>query len=107
MKVVLFCGGLGTRLRDYSDAFPKPLVDVGPRPIIWHLMKYYAHYGHTDFILCLGPRRDGDQAVLPQLRGVDDSNDFMLSNGRQDRRLPVHATSTTGGSRSSTPVPTP
>ena len=54
MKVVLFCGGLGTRLREYSDTIPKPLVPVGDRPIIWHLMKYYAHYGHKEFILCLG-----------------------------------------------------
>ena len=54
MKVVLFCGGFGTRLREHSDVVPKPLVDIGNRPILWHLMKYYAHYGHKDFILCLG-----------------------------------------------------
>ena len=54
MKVVIFCGGLGTRLREYSDTIPKPLVPVGPRPILWHLMKYYAHFGHKHFILCLG-----------------------------------------------------
>jgi glucose-1-phosphate cytidylyltransferase len=51
MKVVLFCGGLGTRLRDYSETIPKPLVDVGTRPVLWHIMKYSAHYGHKDFIL--------------------------------------------------------
>lgn len=56
MKVVLFCGGLGTRLREHSDTIPKPLVAVGYRPIIWHLMRYYAHFGHRDFILCLGYR---------------------------------------------------
>ena len=54
LKVVLFCGGMGMRLRDYSDEVPKPLVTVGQRPILWHLMRYYAHFGHTDFILCLG-----------------------------------------------------
>lgn len=54
MKVVLFCGGFGTRLREHSDVIPKPLVDIGSRPILWHLMKYYAHFGHKDFILCLG-----------------------------------------------------
>jgi glucose-1-phosphate cytidylyltransferase len=54
MKVVLFCGGLGTRMREFSETIPKPLVNVGQRPIIWHLMKYYAHFGHTEFILCLG-----------------------------------------------------
>jgi glucose-1-phosphate cytidylyltransferase len=58
MKVVLFCGGFGTRLREHSDVIPKPLVDVGNRPILWHLMKYYAHFGHKDFILCLGYRGD-------------------------------------------------
>src|SRR4030095_14995118 len=54
MKVVLFCGGLGTRLREHSETIPKPLVQIGERPIIWHLMKYYAHFGHKEFILCLG-----------------------------------------------------
>ena len=58
MKVVLFCGGLGTRLKEFSETIPKPMVDIGYRPIIWHLMKYYAHYGHKDFILCLGYRGD-------------------------------------------------
>jgi glucose-1-phosphate cytidylyltransferase len=56
MKVVLFCGGLGTRLREYSGTLPKPMVSIGGRPIIWHLMKYYVHFGHTEFVLCLGYR---------------------------------------------------
>lgn len=54
MKVVLFCGGLGTRIREYSEAIPKPMIPVGHQPILWHVMQYYSHYGHTDFILCLG-----------------------------------------------------
>ncbi len=58
MKVVLFCGGLGTRLREYSETIPKPMVEIGGRPIIWHLMRYYAHFGHTEFVLCLGYRGD-------------------------------------------------
>ena len=58
MKVILFCGGMGMRLREYSDKIPKPMVNIGYRPIIWHLMKYYAHFGHKDFILCLGYRGD-------------------------------------------------
>jgi len=58
MKVVLFCGGFGTRLREHSDVVPKPLVEVGSQPIIWHLMRYYAHFGHKDFILCLGYKGD-------------------------------------------------
>jgi glucose-1-phosphate cytidylyltransferase len=54
MKVVLFCGGLGMRMREFSGSVPKPLVPLGTFPILWHVMRYYAHYGHTDFILCLG-----------------------------------------------------
>ncbi|MFT5166253.1 MAG: glucose-1-phosphate cytidylyltransferase [Saprospiraceae bacterium] len=58
MKVVLFCGGLGTRLKDYSETIPKPMVNIGYRPILWNVMKYYAHFGHKDFILCLGYKAD-------------------------------------------------
>jgi glucose-1-phosphate cytidylyltransferase len=54
VKVVLFCGGLGTRLREFSPTIPKPLVPIGDHPIVWHLMRYYAHFGHDEFILCLG-----------------------------------------------------
>lgn len=58
MKVVLFCGGFGMRLREYSDSVPKPMVPIGPRPMLWHVMKYYAYFGHTEFILCLGYKGD-------------------------------------------------
>jgi len=54
MKVIIFCGGLGTRLREETEFRPKPMVPVGDRPILWHIMKTYAHYGHKEFILCLG-----------------------------------------------------
>jgi len=54
MKVVLFCGGLGTRIREYSESIPKPMVPIGHHPILWHVMQYYSQYGHQDFILCLG-----------------------------------------------------
>ena len=54
MKVVILCGGLGTRLREETEYRPKPMVPVGSRPILWHIMKLYAHHGHKDFILCLG-----------------------------------------------------
>ena len=54
MKVVLFCGGLGTRIRDYSENIPKPMVPIGHQPILWHVMQYYSQYGHQDFIVCLG-----------------------------------------------------
>lgn len=80
MKVVLFCGGLGTRLRDYSDQLPKPLVPIGSRPIIWHLMRYYAHFGYKDFILCLGFK---GTAIKHYFQNYDEcvSNDFVLSQG--------------------------
>jgi glucose-1-phosphate cytidylyltransferase len=80
MKVVLFCGGQGTRLRDYSEQIPKPLVDVGHRPIIWHLMKYYAHFGHKEFILCLG---HGARAIKEFFLKYDEciTNDFVIPGG--------------------------
>ncbi len=56
MKVVILCGGLGTRMREETEFRPKPMVRLGTRPILWHIMKIYAHYGHKDFVLCLGYR---------------------------------------------------
>jgi len=80
MKVVLFCGGLGLRLRDYADHVPKPMVSIGYRPILWHVMKYFAHFGHKDFILCLGYRGD---LIKQYFLNYDEclSNDFVLSKG--------------------------
>lgn len=86
MKVVLFCGGLGTRLHEYSETIPKPMVQIGYRPIIWHLMKYYAYFGHKEFILCLGYRGD---YIKNYFLHYDEciSNDFVLSNGGKEVRL--------------------
>ena len=69
MKVVILCGGLGTRLREETEFRPKPMVEVGGRPILWHIMKSYAHYGFREFVLCLGYRGQYHQGVLPELRG--------------------------------------
>jgi glucose-1-phosphate cytidylyltransferase len=80
MKVVLFCGGLGLRLRDYSDSIPKPLVRVGPQPVLWNVMRYYAHYGHNDFILCLGHQGEAiKQFFLEYNEAI--ANDFTMSKG--------------------------
>lgn len=80
MKVVLFCGGLGTRLREHSETIPKPLVNVGIRPIVWHLMRYYAHFGHKEFILCLGYRGDLIRDYFLHYNECL-SNDFVMSDG--------------------------
>ena len=88
MKVVLFCGGLGTRLREHSDTIPKPLVNVGYRPIIWHLMRYYAHYGHKDFVLCLGYRGDLVREYFLNYR-EELTNDFTLNCA--DRSVELHS----------------
>src|SRR6266508_1085782 len=58
MKVVLFCGGQGLRLPRHSETIPKPMAIIGYRPILWHVMRYYAHHGQSDFLLCLGYRGD-------------------------------------------------
>lgn len=86
MKVVLFCGGMGTRIREASESVPKPMVQVGDRPILWHVMKYYAHFGHKDFILCLGYKAD---VIKNYFVNYDEfmSNDFVLSNGGKDLRV--------------------
>jgi len=86
MKVVLFCGGLGMRLREYAENVPKPMVPIGYRPILWHLMKYYAHYGHKDFILCLGYRGD---AIRHYFLNYEEcmTNDFVMTQGGRNREL--------------------
>jgi glucose-1-phosphate cytidylyltransferase len=86
MKVVLFCGGLGMRLRDHAENVPKPLVKIGNMPILWHVMKYYAHYGHKEFILCLGYQAE---AIKNYFLNYSEciSNDFTLSNGGKNIEL--------------------
>ena len=86
MKVVLFCGGLGMRMRDGASAAPKPMAMVGERPLLWHVMRYYAHFGHTDFVLCLGY---GASAVKDFFLNYDEtrSNDFVIENGARDVKL--------------------
>ena len=80
MKVVLFCGGQGIRLREHSEVIPKPMVRIGYRPILWHVMRYYAHFGHTEFILCLGYRGDAIKEYFLHYQ-EELSNDFVMSDG--------------------------
>lgn len=86
MKVVLFCGGLGTRLGDMQGRVPKPMVNIGYRPILWHIMKYYAHHGHKDFILCLGYKADVIKKFFLEYDQCITS-DFTLLNGKRHMHL--------------------
>src|SRR5580658_1889588 len=86
MKVVLFCGGLGMRMRDGVSNAPKPMAMIGERPMLWHVMRYYAHYGHSDFVLCLGY---GASYVKDFFLTYDEtrSNDFVLERGDGEAKL--------------------
>jgi glucose-1-phosphate cytidylyltransferase len=86
MKVVLFCGGLGLRMREDQRPTVKPMTTIGGRPLLWHVMRYYAHYGHTDFVLCLGY---GATSIKNYFLRYDetDSNDFTLHGTGRDVRL--------------------
>ena len=88
MKVVLFCGGRGLRMRDFSHSIPKPLAPIGERPVLWHVMKYYAEQGHRDFVLCLGY---GGQQIKDYFVNYHewDSNDFTLT--RTSGQVDLHA----------------
>jgi NDP-sugar pyrophosphorylase family protein len=97
MKVVLFCGGLGTRMREYSETVPKPMVPIGYRPIIWHVMKYYAHYGHKDFILCLGYKADviknyfRNFEAIHRIRGIECASATGRAEAFHCRKLTLEA----------------
>jgi glucose-1-phosphate cytidylyltransferase len=86
VKVVLFCGGLGMRMRDGVHTGPKPMAMIGERPLLWHVMRYYAHFGHTDFVLCLGY---GAAYVKDFFLKYDEtrSNDFALEKGATELKL--------------------
>ena len=86
MKVVIFCGGQGLRMREASEVMPKPMIPMGNRPILWHVMKYYAHFGLTDFVLCLGYKAEAiKQYFLTYNEAM--ANDFVMSNGGADVHL--------------------
>jgi len=79
MKVVLFCGGQGLRIRDYSESLPKPMVPIGHLPILWHVMQYYRHHGHRDFILCLGYKANVIKQWFLEYKPTV-HNDFVVSD---------------------------
>src|SRR5436190_21570341 len=79
MKFVLFCEGLGTRIREYSESIPKPMVPIGHQPILWHVMQYYSQYGHQDFILCLGHKANVVKDYFLNYKRVANS-DCIISN---------------------------
>lgn len=80
MKVVLFCGGEGMRMREMPEPVPKPMAIIGHRPLLWQLMKYYSHHGHHEFVLCLGYRADLIKQYFLNYNECA-SNDFVLSGG--------------------------
>jgi glucose-1-phosphate cytidylyltransferase len=83
MKVVVLCGGLGTRLREETEFRPKPLVEVGGKPILWHIMKIYAHHGFRDFVLCLGYRGNMIKEYFLNYEAMN--NDFTICLGQKSQ----------------------
>jgi glucose-1-phosphate cytidylyltransferase len=81
MKVVILCGGLGTRLREETEFRPKPMVEVGGRPILWHIMKTYAHHGFREFVLCLGYRGNVIKEYFLNYEAMN--NDFSICLGQK------------------------
>jgi glucose-1-phosphate cytidylyltransferase len=80
VKVVIFCGGQGLRMREASEVAPKPMIPIGSRPVLWHVMKYYAHFGFTDFVLCLGYKAEAIKHFFLTYSEAM-ANDFVLSQG--------------------------
>ena len=86
MKVVIFCGGFGVRMGEETQRTPKPMISVGNRPILWHIMKWYASWGYDDFVLCLGYKAESIKEYFLNYNEAL-SNDFVLSNGGRDVEL--------------------
>jgi len=89
IKVVILCGGLGTRLREETEFRPKPMVEIGGKPILWHLMKIYAHYGFNDFILCLGYKGEMIKEYFYNYEILN--NDFTIELGKH-KKIEIHST---------------
>jgi len=83
MKTVILCGGLGTRLREETEFRPKPMVEIGGRPVLWHIMKTYAHYGLNDFVLCLGYKGNVIKEYFLNYEAMN--NDFTICLGKSSQ----------------------
>jgi len=88
IKVVILCGGLGTRLREETEFRPKPMVEIGSKPILWHIMKIYAHYGFNDFILCLGHKGEMIKEYYYHYEFIN--NDFTIKLG-DNKNIEIHS----------------
>ena len=89
LPVVILCGGKGTRLKSLTEDIPKPLIEIGPRPILWHLMQRYAHYGHREFVLCLGYKGEAVKRYFMDSRTWE-SEDFSLQVSSGERKVKLH-----------------
>ncbi|MBI5024573.1 MAG: glucose-1-phosphate cytidylyltransferase [Candidatus Omnitrophica bacterium] len=90
MKVVILCGGLGTRLREETEFRPKSMVEIGGRPILWHIMKIYMHYGFNEFVLCLGYKGEMIKEFFNNYEILN--NDFTIELGHR-KHIEIHANS--------------
>ncbi len=95
-KVVILCGGLGTRLREETEFRPKPMVEIGGRPMLWHIMKVFAHYGYSEFVLCLGYRGEMVKEYFLNYEAMN--NDFSIQLG-QKNQIEYHGGHTEDGWR--------
>ncbi len=79
MKVVILCGGQGTRLREQTETIPKPMVEIGGKPILWHIMKIYSHFGLNEFVLCLGYKSEVIKQYFANRQNDGSNNDWKVS----------------------------
>lgn len=94
MKVVILCGGIGTRLREETEFRPKPMVEIGGRPILWHIMKIYAHYGFNEFVLCLGYKGETIKGFFNNYEILN--SDFTIEFGKK-KHVEIHSNHSENG----------
>jgi glucose-1-phosphate cytidylyltransferase len=89
LKTVILCGGFGTRIRDVADSIPKPMIPIGTMPILWHIMKYYAEFGHKEFVLCLGYKSEAVKDFFVNYHNR--ATDFTLCFGGEKSKFVYHS----------------